>query len=237
MRQICLDTETTGLDAKKGDRLIEIGCYEIIGRTISDNEKALLHLYINPEREVPEEAVAIHGITNEFLADKPVFADVVDRFLEFVSGAELIIHNAEFDVGFINMELKRLKRGKIEDYCPKITDSLEMAKKIFVGLRNNLDALCGRYGIDNSERTLHGALLDAELLAEVYLAMTRQQGDLFGETYSSGEELEPIPSANLFAKAATPEDEMAVHRAFLERMQKSKGGCRWLQETAATEEK
>lgn len=177
MRQILLDTETTGFDAKNGDRIIEIGAVEMVKRKITGNN---YHQYIQPEREVPEDAIIVHGITNEFLEDKPVFELVVDEFMEFVTGSELIIHNAPFDVGFINQELSMLpnnKWGKIEDHC-KITDSLKMAKKEYPGQRNSLDALCKRLGVDNSNRELHGALLDSEILADVYLAMTGGQTDL-----------------------------------------------------------
>ncbi|HBQ44887.1 MAG TPA: DNA polymerase III subunit epsilon [Thiomicrospira sp.] len=177
MRQILLDTETTGLDAKKGDRIIEIGAVELIKRKLTHNN---YHQYINPERKVPHDAIAVHGITNEFLVGKPIFATIVDDFMEFVKGAELIIHNAPFDTGFINNELALLpknKWGTIEDHCV-ITDSLKMARKAFPGQRNSLDALCKRFGIDNSNRTLHGALLDSEILADVYLAITGGQTKL-----------------------------------------------------------
>lgn len=177
MRQILLDTETTGFDPKTGDRIIEIGAVELVKRKLTHNN---YHQYIQPEREVPKEAIEVHGITDEFLVDKPVFSEVVDDFMEFVAGAELIIHNAPFDVGFINHELSILKNnrwGKIEDHC-EITDSLKMARKSFPGQRNSLDALCKRFGIDNSNRTLHGALLDSEILADVYLAITGGQTDL-----------------------------------------------------------
>ena len=156
-RQICLDTETTGINAEDGDRIVEIGCFEIVGRTLSDDPSHVYWAYINPERDVPDEAVAIHGLTNEFLADKPVFADVADDFLKFIKGAELIIHNAKFDVGFLNAELKRIGKGRVEDYCSNVIDTLAMAREIFPGLRNTLDVLCGRYGVDRSARTLHGA--------------------------------------------------------------------------------
>ena len=241
MRQICLDTETTGLDPKTGDRIVEVGAVEIIGRTLSDKEDSYFHVYVNPERDVPPEVVKVHGLTNEFLADKPVFAEIAPKFIEFIKGAELIIHNASFDIGFLNMELKRLKLGKVEDYCEKVTDSLEMAQKHYPGLRNTLDVLCSRLEIDNSSRTLHGALLDSQLLAEVYLAMTREQGSLLGEAYEAGEANEPVPAAELFAKATAPADELAVHQAFLEMIaKKSKVGCRWtqaLQENSPQEEK
>ena len=174
MRQIILDTETTGFEPHNGDRIIEIGAVEMVKRRLTHNN---YHQYIFPERSVPQEAIEVHGITDEFLADKPVFAEVADAFMEFVSGAELIIHNAPFDVGFINHELSQLsdnKWGKLEDHCT-ITDSLKMARKMYPGQRNSLDALCKRLYIDNSNRTLHGALLDSEILADVYLAMTGGQ--------------------------------------------------------------
>lgn len=177
MRQILLDTETTGLDAKKGDRIIEIGAVELIKRKLTHNN---YHQYVQPERKVPHDAIAVHGITDEFLVGKPIFATIVDDFMEFVKGAELIIHNAPFDTGFINNELALLpknKWGTIEDHCV-ITDSLKMARKAFPGQRNSLDALCKRFGIDNSNRTLHGALLDSEILADVYLAITGGQTKL-----------------------------------------------------------
>ncbi|RUM92129.1 MAG: DNA polymerase III subunit epsilon [Thiomicrospira sp.] len=174
MRQILLDTETTGFDPKNGDKIIEIGAVELIKRKLTHNN---YHQYIQPERDVPIDAIEVHGITNEFLEGKPVFSEVVDEFMEYVAGAELIIHNAPFDVGFINHELSQLshnKWGKIEDHCT-ITDSLKMARKAYPGQRNSLDALCKRFLIDNSNRTLHGALLDSEILADVYLAMTGGQ--------------------------------------------------------------
>lgn len=177
MRQILLDTETTGFDPKTGDRIIEIGAVELVKRKLTHNN---YHQYIQPERDVPQDAIDVHGITNDFLTDKPVFAQVADDFMNFVAGAELIIHNAPFDVGFINHELSMLpdnKWGTIEAHC-KITDSLKMARKAYPGQRNSLDALCKRFDIDNSNRTLHGALLDSEILADVYLAMTGGQTDL-----------------------------------------------------------
>lgn len=177
MRQILLDTETTGFDPKIGDRIIEIGAVELIERKLTSHN---YHQYIQPERDVPAEAIEVHGITNEFLVDKPIFEEVVNAFMEYVQGSELIIHNAPFDVAFINHELSMLKPnkwGKIEDHC-KITDSLKMARKSYPGQRNSLDALCKRLGIDNSNRTLHGALLDSEILADVYLMMTGGQTNL-----------------------------------------------------------
>jgi DNA polymerase-3 subunit epsilon len=174
MRQIILDTETTGIDPKQGHRIIEIGCVELVDRKLTHQH---YHQYIHPEREVEQEAIEVHGITNDFLKDKPVFSEVVEAFMKFVSGAELIIHNAPFDVGFINHELSQLPDnpwGKIEDHC-KITDTLKMARKTYPGQRNSLDALCKRLGVDNSGRSLHGALLDSEILADVYLMMTGGQ--------------------------------------------------------------
>jgi DNA polymerase-3 subunit epsilon len=229
MRQICLDTETTGVEANNGDRIVEIGCVEIIGRQLSDDECHFHHRYVNPERDVPEEVVRVHGLDNAFLADKPVFAEIADDFLQFVKGAELIIHNAEFDVGFLNAELKRLGKGRIQDYCPKITDSLAMARSIFPGLKNTLDVLCSRYEIDNSARKLHGALLDAQLLAEVYLAMTRKQGSLIGDTIDEvGENLPPLPDASLLIAAQLPQNEQNLHDDFIAMInKKSKKGAMW----------
>ena len=177
MRQILLDTETTGFNPKNGDRIIEIGAVEMISRKLSNHN---YHQYIQPEREVPEDAIAVHGITDAFLEDKPVIAEIIDDFMEYVKGAELIIHNAPFDVGFINHELSLLspnKWGTIEDHC-KITDSLKMARKAYPRQRVSLDALCKKLGIGNSNRTLHGALLDSEILADVYLLMTGGQTNL-----------------------------------------------------------
>ena len=178
MRQIVLDTETTGLDPRHGHRIIEIAGIEMVDRRLTGRH---LHKYINPEREIDEGAAAVHGITLEFLADKPKFADIADEFLEFISGAELIIHNAPFDLGFLNAELARLDRVPVETLCSSVTDTLKMAKELHPGKRNSLDALCERYEIDNSQRTLHCALLDTELLSEVFLAMTRGQNSLLIE--------------------------------------------------------
>ena len=173
MRQVVLDTETTGLEPNDGHRVIEIGCVEMINRRITGNN---LHLYLNPERDIDEGALAVHGISTEFLADKPTFDKVVDQFLAFVDGAELVIHNAPFDVGFLNHELRRLGAsfGYIEQRCG-VLDTLVMARQKHPGQKNNLDALCRRYDVENGHRELHGALLDAEILADVYLAMTGGQ--------------------------------------------------------------
>jgi len=176
MRQIVLDTETTGLEPSQGHRIIEIGCVEIVNRRLTENT---WHQYIQPDREIDEGAFEVHGISTEFLADKPRFADIAEDFIRFINGAELVIHNAPFDVGFLDHELAMLDPvwGKISDHC-KITDSLIMARKMHPGQKNNLDALCKRYDVNNARRELHGALLDAELLAEVFLRMTGGQETL-----------------------------------------------------------
>jgi DNA polymerase-3 subunit epsilon len=175
MRQIVLDTETTGLSADNGDRIIEIGCVELLNRKLTGNN---LHFYVNPERDSHEDALKVHGISNEFLRDKPKFAAIADQLLDYLRDAEVIIHNAPFDISFLNKELERLGRASIKTVIGQVTDSLAMAKEMFPGKRNGLDALCDRLGVDNSGRTLHGALLDAELLADVYINMTRGQDAL-----------------------------------------------------------
>jgi DNA polymerase III subunit epsilon len=175
LRQIVLDTETTGLSADHGHRIIEIGCLEVINRRITGNT---LHFYLNPERDIDEGAIAVHGLTRERLADEPKFAEVCERVLEFVAGAEILIHNASFDLSFLDAELARLKRPAFATYVRGVVDTLAMGRELHPGKRNSLDALCDRYGISNSHRKLHGALLDAELLADVYLAMTRGQESL-----------------------------------------------------------
>lgn len=183
-RQIFLDTETTGLSPESGDRVIEIGCVEMINRRLTGRH---LHFYLNPERPNHEDAVRIHGLTDEFLADKPLFASVVVEFLEYVRDAELIIHNASFDIGFLNAELRRVNRGVMADYVSGVIDTLVMAREMFPGKSNSLDALCRRLEVDNTHRTLHGALMDAELLAEVYINMTRGQDALLIDA-GAGEE-------------------------------------------------
>ena len=175
MRQIVLDTETTGLSADNGDRIIEIGCVELLNRKLTGNN---LHFYVNPERDSHEDALKVHGISNEFLRDKPKFAAIADQLLDYLRDAEVIIHNAPFDISFLNKEMERLGRPPITSILSQVTDSLVMAKEMFPGKRNGLDALCDRLGVDNSGRTLHGALLDAELLADVYINMTRGQDAL-----------------------------------------------------------
>lgn len=234
-RQIVLDTETTGLNANDGDRIVEIGCVEVIDRRITDNH---YHVYINPERDMPEEAVEIHGLTAEFLSDKPTFSEIAAGFCDFIRDAELIIHNAEFDVGFLDAELKRLKMPPIAKITPNVIDSLAMAKQMFPGKRNNLDALCDRLEIDNSQRTLHGALLDAELLAEVYLGLTRGQKSLMIDddddvTFRKGRRgrsLEDNQIPIIVLKAS--EEELAAHESVLEGIEKANKGkpCVWRQE-------
>ena len=172
MRKIFLYTETTGLDPNQGHRIIEIAAVELINRQLSNNQ---FHVYINPEREIDEAAQEVHGLTLDFLSDKALFQDIAQDFIDFIADSELIIHNAPFDLGFLNMELGRIKKGEVEDYVEKVTDSLAMARELRPGQRNNLDALCRHYGVDNSQRNLHGALLDSLLLSEVYIGMTRGQ--------------------------------------------------------------
>ncbi len=233
MRQIVLDTETTGLEPTQGHRIIEIGCVELINRRMTENR---YHQYINPEREIDEGAIEVHGITNEFLADKPVFADVAEDFLKFIRGAELIIHNAPFDVGFMNHELKLLdgKAEPVDSFC-SILDTLTMARNMHPGQKNNLDALCKRYEIDNSARDLHGALLDAEILAEVYLAMTGGQVRLSLDgvsesAVSKAEQPRPISMERPALKVIRAnEAELAAHGERLEAIDNaSSGQCVWL---------
>lgn len=229
MRQIVLDTETTGLDPRQGHRIIEVACLEMVNRRLTGRH---LHKYFNPEREIDAGAAAVHGITLDFLADKPKFADLADEFLEFVSGAELVIHNAPFDVGFLNAELDRLGRVPVETICNGVTDTLRMAKELHPGKRNSLDALCERYAIDNSRRTLHGALLDTELLAEVYLSMTRGQDMLLIEPEAAprvaGEDVRrQTKRGPLVVHRASPE-ELAIHERILAGIEKeTKGLCLW----------
>lgn len=229
MRQIVLDTETTGIDPNDGHRIIEIGCVELVERQLTGRH---YHVYINPEREVEEEAISIHGITNEFLADKPVFADVAEEFFEFIQGAELVIHNAAFDVGFMDAEFARLKsRRKVADHC-SVVDSLAIARRKHPGQKNNLDALCKRYGVDNSSRELHGALLDAEILADVYLLLTGGQTalslDAGSDGESGGQAIRRLPAdrPRLRVIGAT-EQERVAHESLLDVMEKSAGEALW----------
>ena len=215
MRQVVLDTETTGLEAKEGHRIIEIGCIEIVGRRVTERR---YHQYVNPERDSDEGALAVHGLTRHFLEDKPRFAEVVDDLLAFVKDAEVIIHNAAFDVEFLDAELGRLGRGRFAGHCGKVTDSLLLAREQNPGKRNSLDALCERYGVSNRHRTLHGALLDAGLLAEVYLAMTRGQDSLVIDVLADDSLIAnfgPVDLGQLTVVTAAPE-ELAAHEALLD---------------------
>jgi len=231
MRQIVLDTETTGLDPKKGHRIIELAAIELCDRKVSDRR---FHRYLNPEREIDAGAAEVHGLTLERLQDEPKFAEIAPALLEFISGAELIIHNAPFDIGFLNMELELSSLPVLNTYCASVIDTLKMAKDLHPGKKNNLNALCDRYQIDNSHRTLHGALLDTELLAEVYLSMTRGQKSLLDEGSNEQEE-DPImvstdlPRLKLHVLPANV-DELAQHAQQLADIDKaSKGACMWQQ--------
>ncbi len=220
MRQIVLDTETTGLDPAMGHRVIEIGALEILNRQPTG---ATYHVYLNPEREIDAGAVAVHGLTSEFLADKPRFADIAPEFLEFVQEAELVIHNAPFDVGFLNAELAKLKEGPVKRYCT-VLDTLKMAKGLHPGQKNNLDALCRRYEVDNSGRAFHGALLDAQLLAEVYLAMTRGQETLGIDIATPAQtEAATLVRCGVLKVVRAEDWERAAHAAYLAGMAKECG--------------
>jgi DNA polymerase-3 subunit epsilon len=226
MRQIVLDTETTGLSAEGGDRIIELGCVELYARKLTGKN---LHFYFNPERDSHEDALKVHGISNEFLRDKPKFAELSEEILDYLSDAEIIIHNAAFDVGFLNKELERVGKKPFKTYVNGVIDTLVMAKEMFPGKRNSLDALCDRLEVDNSGRKLHGALLDAELLADVYINMTRGQeallidaGDASTDTQSVHVQLDlrtyvlPVLKANA--------QELAAHDEVLAQLDKSSGG-------------
>lgn len=233
LRQICLDTETTGLETREDHRVIEIGCVELVNRRPTGNN---FHYYLNPDREIDQGAIAVHGITNEHLANQPRFKDVVDDFLEYIQGAEVIIHNAPFDVGFLNHELNKLDRPSkpFTDFC-SVIDTLTMARKMHPGQRNSLDALCRRYDINNSNRTLHGALLDAGILADVYLAMTGGQIKLGLDSSSSESNTNKVVEAGFyhrkpeenFAVIQANADEQAAHDEWLERLRKSEDGAVW----------
>jgi DNA polymerase-3 subunit epsilon len=213
-RQVILDTETTGLEAKDGHRIIEVGCIEIVGRRVTERR---LHHYINPERASDDGALAVHGLTDEFLADKPKFGEIAAELLAFVADAEVIIHNASFDLEFLDAELRRLGRPPFAEHCGAVTDSLKLARELHPGKRNSLDALCERYQVSNAHRTLHGALLDAGLLADVYLAMTRGQDTLVIDLAPGGahEDSGPIDASGLIVVAAS-EAEIAAHEALLD---------------------
>ena len=228
-RQIVLDTETTGLHAKLGDRVLEIGCIELLSRNVSERQ---FHRYLNPGRDIDEGAARVHGLSAEFLADKPRFADVAKEFVDYIDGAELIIHNAAFDVEFLDQELSLAGMKKLAEYCPSIVDTLAMARELHPGKRNGLDALCERYAINNAHRTLHGALLDARLLAEVYLALTRGQESLVMELEAPSEAA--VAAALIDAKKLTvlyaTAEELVAHEKILDAIDKAakeKGGSLW----------
>jgi DNA polymerase-3 subunit epsilon len=229
LRQIVLDTETTGLDPKNGDRIIEIGCVEILSRSISDTS---FHHYLNPERQVELAATRIHGMTLEDLATKPKFAAIARELLDYIRGAELIIHNADFDVEFLDLELGRAGLGKLSEHVAKITDSLAFAKELHPGRKNSLDALCERYFVNHANRTLHGALLDARLLAECYLAMTRGQESLMMELEAPG--AAAAAAANLILDVSklivqrASAEELASHEKYLDALEReAKGSSIW----------
>jgi DNA polymerase-3 subunit epsilon len=231
MRQIILDTETTGLTPQDGHRIIEVGCLEMVNRKFTGKR---YHQYINPEREIEEKALEIHGITQQFLKDKPLFANIIDDFMNFISGAELIIHNAPFDVGFIDHELKLANSQwkSITKHC-RVIDTLAMARQMHVGQRNSLDALCKRYGVDNSQRDLHGALIDVHLLGQVYLAMTGGQSSLFDEMQTqeakseeSVTDIARVKKVRNLRVIKVSQDELSLHDAMTKKM-KEKGKCVW----------
>ena len=235
MREVVLDTETTGIEHKDGHRIIEIGCVEVVDRRLTGRH---YHVYINPQRDIDEGAQAVHGISSEFLADKPLFADIADDFMNFITGSRLVIHNAAFDVGFIDSELGRLAKGHgvVADHCG-VLDTLLMAREKHPGQRNSLDALCKRYGVDNSQRDLHGALLDAEILADVYLLMTGGQtalslaangkgNDDGSDSASSIRRLDPAMRAGLQVLRASEED-LAGHEERLAAIEKAAGFALW----------
>jgi DNA polymerase-3 subunit epsilon len=225
MRQVFLDTETTGLFAEQGDRVIEIGCVELLNRKLTGNK---LHLYVNPERDSHEEALKVHGISNEFLRDKPKFAHVADELLAFIQDAELIIHNAPFDIGFLNRELSLLAKPPLHTCVSAVIDTLLMAKEMFPGKRNSLDALCARLEVDNSGRQLHGALLDAELLAEVYINMTRGQDALLidssSDTSAQAAGSRVDFSSLVLTVLAANEQELQAHAKVLVEIDKASAG-------------
>lgn len=232
-RQIVMDTETTGIDPRQGHRIVEIGCVELIDRKLTGNN---YHVYLNPDRMMDQEVINIHGITNEYVADKPRYTQIADEFLAYIKGAELVIHNAPFDVGFMNHEFDLLRKnhGHIEDHCT-VLDTLAMARHKHPGQKNNLDALCKRYFIDNSARTFHGALLDSEILAEVYLAMTGGQTALSLAAHGSsehegegGEAIRRIPSDRPLLNVIAPtSEEEQYHQRKLEEISGKAGHCLW----------
>lgn len=226
MRQVILDTETTGLDAKDGDRIIEIGCVELLNRKLSGRN---FHHYVNPERPSHEDAIRVHGISNEFLQDKPRFVAIADELIEYLRGAELIIHNASFDIGFLDREFERLGKPPVSELVANVVDTLAMAREVYPGKRNSLDALCDRLGVDNSARTQHGALLDAELLAEVYICLTRGQEALLIDSGGADARQEAVADVDLstvnlpvvYASA----QESAAHEDLLQQLDKASSGA------------
>ena len=236
MRQVILDTETTGLNPATGDRIIEIGCVEMVGRRLTDRT---FHYYINPERDIDAGAFAVHGLSREFLSDKPIFANIVEQLIEFVDGAEIVIHNAAFDLGFLDNEFALLKRPPFRNLAAKITDALLDARQMFPGKRNSLDALCERFAISNKHRTLHGALLDAQLLAEVYVSMTRGQEDLSIDLidYTVGSDstghAKALPT-NLMVLAASDDDLESHEKILAEITKTSKKDSVWSPSNAAS---
>jgi DNA polymerase III subunit epsilon len=229
MRQIFLDTETTGLNAEGGDRIVEIGCVEMVGRRLTGDNR---HFYLNPQRPSHPDALRVHGLSEEFLADKPLFEAVAEDLLAYLAGAEIIIHNAAFDVGFLDKELERCGRAGLATREQQVTDSLLMAREMFPGKSNSLDALCKRLEVDNSNRTLHGALLDAGLLAEVYISMTRGQGSLVideGEARDASGAVEHIDLSAFDLPLLLPSgEELAAHRLVLADIDKaSRGKLLW----------
>jgi DNA polymerase III subunit epsilon len=229
MRRVVLDTETTGLEYRLGDRVIEIGCVELVGRRLSGRR---FHKYLNPEREIDPGAQAVHGLTSEFLADKPKFAEVADELLDFIQDAELIIHNAPFDTGFLNNELQLIDKGTLDQACSGVIDTLRMARELRPGKKNSLNALCSEYQVDNSGRQLHGALLDAELLAEVYLALTRGQESLIMDLDMPPSELAVRAASNrppLKVLRASGDELIDHQRVLTEIAKESKGKCLWVE--------
>ncbi|MCS2168794.1 DNA polymerase III subunit epsilon [Scandinavium sp. TWS1a] len=235
-RQIVLDTETTGMNQigahYEGHKIIEIGAVEVINRRLTGNN---FHIYLKPDRLVDPEAFGVHGIADEFLLDKPTFADIADEFIEYIHGAELVIHNASFDIGFMDYEFAKLNRGiaKTNTFC-KVTDSLALARKMFPGKRNSLDALCSRYEIDNSKRTLHGALLDSQILADVYLLMTGGQTSMKfameGDSQQQGNDSgiqRIVRGASALRVIPASDEELAAHESRLDLVQKKGGSCLW----------
>ena len=224
-RQIVLDTETTGLSAEGGDRVIELGCVELLNRKLTGND---LHIYFNPERESHEEALKVHGLTTDFLRDKPKFATLADDVVEYLRGAELIIHNAAFDVGFLNKELELVGLPPLRTFVSEVTDTLAMAKLVYPGKRNSLDALCDRFGVDRSNRTFHGAKLDAQLLADVYINLTRGQDALLIEVESRSEEQGAVVAVDLrsftLPVLMASDDEVTAHEKVLADLDKASGG-------------